>query len=54
VTGLVSRPYHWITHKTHQYEAINFVVSNTIYYLLVILFEDSFPESVSGNPTINN
>ena len=37
MTGLVSCPYHWITHKTHQYEAINFVVSNAIYYLLVII-----------------
>jgi len=39
MTGLVSCLYHWRTHKTHQYEAINFVVSNAIYYLLVILLK---------------
>jgi len=47
MTELVSCPYHWITHKTHLYEAINIVVSNTIYYLLVILLKiHSFKSSV--------
>jgi len=47
MTGLVSCPYHRITHKIHQYEASNIVVSNTIYYLLVILLKiHSFESSV--------